>query len=262
MILKCINIGLLIFQFIIIRGLSQNNSLILQHDYNLRYENYILNQPLKLYESDVSVDDQINAYCDKHEVDYINCRTIKEHALMRISKFFASSNDNRPIKINTIWILWWQGWDQAHPVVVKCLESWRHHHSSIEWNVISIDKNNIGNFIDLNEVVPDGVIESLTLAALSDIIRWMLLYKYGGVWVDSTVFCHKPLTTWLNLTYSNSNTCHESTDINNNSCFLSTKINQNYSSRGQLSLMPTELKLIDSFSCEVYFCGERLLIYD
>jgi len=40
-----------------------------------------------------------------------------------------------------------------------------------------------------------GIIKIHT--ALSDIIRILLLKKYGGVWIDSTVFCNNPLESRL-----------------------------------------------------------------
>ena len=43
----------------------------------------------------------------------------------------------------------------------------------------------------IRQKVDNGVI---TLTHLSDIIRMALLAKYGGFWIDSTVFVTKPIT--------------------------------------------------------------------
>ena len=44
--------------------------------------------------------------------------------------------------------------------------------------------------IDLNS-------RTLTAASLSDILRISLLHEFGGVWVDATVYCNRPIDEWL-----------------------------------------------------------------
>jgi len=87
-----------------------------------------------------------------------------------------------------IWFLWLQGLVDAPLVVRKCYSSWLRHNPG--WEVIFLDENNIGDFIPLPDI-------SVTQQALSDILRINLLARYGGVWVDATVFCTKPLDEWL-----------------------------------------------------------------
>lgn len=41
------------------------------------------------------------------------------------------------------------------------------------------------------------IITKTDLVLLSDLLRVLLLYKYGGVWIDATVFAHRSLDTWL-----------------------------------------------------------------
>jgi hypothetical protein len=38
---------------------------------------------------------------------------------------------------------------------------------------------------------------TVTAASLSDILRISLLHEFGGVWVDATVFCNRPIDEWL-----------------------------------------------------------------
>ena len=87
-----------------------------------------------------------------------------------------------------IWFLWLQGYDAAPLVVRKCHESWLRHNP--EWQVIFLDENNIPDYISLKRV-------EATKQAFSDILRINLLAKYGGVWVDATCFCTRPLDEWL-----------------------------------------------------------------
>jgi len=94
-------------------------------------------------------------------------------------------NDNLPKKI---YFLWLQGIDGAPLVVKKCYESWIKHNPG--WELIFLDESNIGSYIPFKP----GII---TKQALSDILRINLLAQYGGVWVDATCFCIKPLDEWL-----------------------------------------------------------------
>lgn len=94
-------------------------------------------------------------------------------------------DNNLPKKI---WFLWLQGLDNAPLVVKKCYESWIKHNP--DWELILLDEQSIGEYIP---AFTDGV----TKQALSDILRINLLAKHGGIWVDATCFCMKPLDDWL-----------------------------------------------------------------
>lgn len=105
--------------------------------------------------------------------------------------------------IKRIWILWYQGWnDKDIPeVILKCANSWEEKNPS--WQIVFLEKKNIGNWIDLESEIPEIYEKDITLTSLSDIIRIFLLKKYGGVWVDSTTYCIKPLDLWLNELIAN-----------------------------------------------------------
>jgi len=94
-------------------------------------------------------------------------------------------DNNLPKKI---WFLWLQGLDDAPLVVRKCYESWIKH--NLDWELMLLDEQSIGEYIP---ELPAGI----TKQALSDILRINLLAKHGGVWVDATCFCMKPLDEWL-----------------------------------------------------------------
>lgn len=84
-----------------------------------------------------------------------------------------------------IWTLWWQG-DESMPFIIKnTIKSIR---NATEYEVVLITKDNYMSYIEL----PDAIINKLdriSLPHLSDYIRVALLAKYGGLWIDSTVFC-------------------------------------------------------------------------
>lgn len=88
----------------------------------------------------------------------------------------------------TIYILWFQKFDNAPEVVNRCVQSWKHYNP--DWNILLLDDLNLNTYIQLNTY-------DINKTALSDIVRILLLKKYGGLWVDATTFCNKSLDTWL-----------------------------------------------------------------
>ncbi len=95
--------------------------------------------------------------------------------------------DNHLPKI--VWFLWLQGYDKAPLVVRKCYDSWLKNNPG--WQVIFLDEHNISDYIGLQKT------DNMTNQASSDILRINLLAKHGGVWVDATSFCTRPLDEWL-----------------------------------------------------------------
>ena len=85
-----------------------------------------------------------------------------------------------------IWQCWFQGKENMPAIVKKCTDSVYKYHSD---KVIFLDSNNISEYIDL----PDYIIEKhrkgiIPFANFSDMVRLSLLAKYGGTWVDSTIY--------------------------------------------------------------------------
>ena len=103
-----------------------------------------------------------------------------------------SAADVTPIP-KTIWMMWWQGLDNAPHIVKRCHASWQRHNPG--WTVTVLDETNYQDYLDLAAITASG--NAIRLQALSDIIRVQLLARYGGVWVDATCFCCQPLDTWL-----------------------------------------------------------------
>lgn len=87
-----------------------------------------------------------------------------------------------------IWFLWLQGLDNAPIEVKKCYESWVNNNPG--WEITLLDENNMGQYMPHTKAL-------YTKQALSDVLRINLLGKHGGVWVDATCFCVKPLDEWL-----------------------------------------------------------------
>lgn len=102
--------------------------------------------------------------------------------------------DNVKITKN-IFLFWAQGFENAPIMINKCVESWKKHNS--DWDIHMVDLKNLHEYIKIEEYIDISLLLNLKLAHFSDIIRMLLLKKYGGVWCDSTTFCMRPLTEWL-----------------------------------------------------------------
>ena len=94
-----------------------------------------------------------------------------------------------------IWLLWLQGWDEAPAIVKACLKTWEENNPG--WTIHTLSMANIHDYLDDSELLSSISGKNLQHEAFSDVIRIILLERYGGVWIDSTVYCLKPLDTWL-----------------------------------------------------------------
>lgn len=87
-----------------------------------------------------------------------------------------------------VWICWLQGMDNAPGLVKKCYASIREHIRDRE--IVLITSANRKDYIELPDYIERkyeaGII---THTHFSDLLRVALLAKYGGTWIDATVFC-------------------------------------------------------------------------
>jgi len=96
--------------------------------------------------------------------------------------------------IKTIFILWFQGFDNSPDIVKKCVKSWKYYNP--DWEIILLNNHNLNKYINLDDYL-DISKKKIEKCHLSDLIRVMLLKKYGGLWVDATTFCNQSLNDWL-----------------------------------------------------------------
>jgi hypothetical protein len=103
-------------------------------------------------------------------------------------------NNIIPYKIseNTIWSYWEQGVDEIYPFYKLCIKTWIKKNPF--HNIIIIDKYNIYNYLTREELPPNW--EKIKVIQLkSDFVRLALLVKYGGIWMDISTICIKPINT-------------------------------------------------------------------
>ena len=79
-----------------------------------------------------------------------------------------------------------QGYDNAPIIVKKCIDSIK---CSTNHPVHIITKDNIDTFIQLPDYITKKYNnKSIMDAHFSDVLRMALLSKYGGFWIDATIF--------------------------------------------------------------------------
>jgi hypothetical protein len=89
-----------------------------------------------------------------------------------------------------VWTYWQQGERTAPDLVQRCIDSWRTLNPG--WDVRVLDQETVPRYISMH-----GVPQSIRVQHYSDILRIRLLDEHGGVWVDATTLCARPLDHWL-----------------------------------------------------------------
>lgn len=105
---------------------------------------------------------------------------------------FLKNKQEVNIKNLPIWVFWFQG-ESAMPEVVKLC----YHSILLNSNgrkVYLLSKENLFQYVEM----PDYILSNLksgniTYTNFSDILRVCLLNKYGGTWIDATVYVTAPI---------------------------------------------------------------------
>ena len=113
---------------------------------------------------------------------YNNCKTTE----------YLTTNINPMNK--TVWLLWFQGWDNAPHLQKVVANSWEINNPT--WTIRYLDMENLKDYITDIEYIYDDK-KDISYQAKSDIIRLSLLKNHGGVWADSTMLCMQPLDSWV-----------------------------------------------------------------
>ena len=90
-----------------------------------------------------------------------------------------------PVKDIHIWVFWGQGRENMPPLIEACYRQLTYFNS----NVTLITEQNVHEYIALPAVIFEKVHDGrITWAHFSDIVRNTLLARYGGLWLDATVW--------------------------------------------------------------------------
>lgn len=90
-----------------------------------------------------------------------------------------------PVNVATIWVFWGQGEEKMPPLVKACFRQLTYLNDGVQL----ITEANVSSYIELNPIIYTKVKNGqISWAHFSDIIRMTLLAKYGGLWIDATVW--------------------------------------------------------------------------
>lgn len=88
-----------------------------------------------------------------------------------------------------VWVCWWQGVEQAPIIVQECIRSQKKYLDEEIYDYIIITNENLMSYLSIPDYILQKVSDGkITLTHFSDIIRSALLFEYGGVWLDATLY--------------------------------------------------------------------------
>ena len=82
-----------------------------------------------------------------------------------------------------IWVLWYD-LENIKPIPKICL---RRMTAINGYKTTILTKENISEYIDINDILPLFESQTISIQFFSDLIRARILKKYGGFWLDSTI---------------------------------------------------------------------------
>lgn len=91
-----------------------------------------------------------------------------------------------------IWLWWEQGWSKAPYICSYTVESFTKMNP--DYKIHLLDRDNINNFIDTEY---NWLFNCQGAAFRADIIRLLLLQKYGGVYADAATFCCTNISSFI-----------------------------------------------------------------
>lgn len=118
----------------------------------------------------------------------ILCRMRKKYKPY-IDSYVQSHRDKLEQKhSNIVWFLWLQGMEKAPDLVKKCYRSIVEKMPNRD--IVLLTNENYRNFIQFPDYIQKKIdLGIITKTHMSDLLRLALLNKYGGTWIDATVYC-------------------------------------------------------------------------
>ena len=116
----------------------------------------------------------------------------------KLRSFIKSPNLNDlsflPRDNKIIWFFWMQGLQEAPESVRYSYQSWLKLNP--DYQLIILTEKNVREYFPFWDALKLPSL-CLKIAHKADFLRTFLVYAYGGIWVDATSFCFKPLADWL-----------------------------------------------------------------
>ena len=120
-----------------------------------------------------------------------------------------------------IWFFWHQGFERMHPYTQRNIRAWYRRFSKQGWTIRVLDRvvgshTNVSNFLDTTDpkTFPQAFINGVIggdygAQHTSDLVRWPLLLRYGGVYADVGLMQIGDLDALWNETVGNTDSPYE-----------------------------------------------------
>ena len=111
--------------------------------------------------------------------------------LRKEAQLVDSSNEKEELTEfpKMIWTMWQQGEAQMPETVQASMKTIKNFAKRNDCEFYLLTDENLADFINIPSDITDKYKKKeLSAAHYSDIIRFSLLYKYGGIWMDATLF--------------------------------------------------------------------------
>ena len=97
-----------------------------------------------------------------------------------------------------VWVCWWQGESDMPELIRVCIDSLRRNIPGDLCRLHLVTMDNVGEYLSFPQWIIDRFESgAITMTGLSDILRMGLLYRYGGMWIDSTYYVASPIDRTL-----------------------------------------------------------------
>ncbi len=105
-----------------------------------------------------------------------------------IAEFTQSYQPQPRERSNKVWFLWLQGLECAPVLVQRCYASLCENLADRE--IVLLTEKNYREYVTFPATISEKIEKgTITRTHFSDLLRLELLIRYGGTWIDATVFC-------------------------------------------------------------------------
>lgn len=94
-----------------------------------------------------------------------------------------------PKMLHAVWI----GDDSKMPV--KCLDTWRNKNPDYDLHIWG--NGHLQHYPWQNQKQIDQMMDKHDYAGVADLMRYEILYRFGGIAIDADSYCMRPLEDWL-----------------------------------------------------------------
>ncbi len=92
------------------------------------------------------------------------------------------------VRSNKVWVCWLQGMEQAPEIVQCCYNSLQKNLPDRE--IVLLTEENYRDYVTFPDYIQEKIEKGIiTRTHMSDLLRLELLIRYGGTWIDATVYC-------------------------------------------------------------------------